>query len=136
MKVIASSQHKQGYLLMEVVLALLLFSVMAVSYTRTLAGIRRNSMEIENQMQIAQILDSALREAMTFPLIEEGETIVESDEREMQLLTRIEPMELLNEDGEILSNMFRVMVTATWRHNEIDQEQTVEGWRYGRIYTR
>jgi len=102
---------------MEAVLALALFAIMATSYTWTLHGLRRNSMAIQRNMQITQILNTHLTETLTFPRIEEGENIIE------------------NEEGRILPQMFRVQVSLLWREDGVDMKETVEGWRYARLYT-
>jgi len=121
---------------MEAVLALALFAIMATSYTWTLHGLRRNSMAIQRNMQITQILNTHLTETLTFPRIEEGENIIENEEIEnAQILTLIEPMELENEEGRILPQMFRVQVSLLWREDGVDMKETVEGWRYARLYT-
>ena len=127
--------RRRGFLLMEAVLALLLFSIMAVGFTRALAAIRRNSMLVEERMQITAIVDSALRETLTLPTLEEGQTTIDLEERnEMEILTTVEPMELENEEGQLLQEMFRVTVSARWFEDGQEKTQTAEGWRYLRLY--
>jgi len=111
---------------MEAVLALLVFSVMAIALTRTLAGVRQNSIAIQQKMTIARILDSKLTEVR--------DVIVDDEEIGGQIRTVIEPLELENEDGTILPQMFRVRITAIWFEDGREQEESVEGWRNGRMY--
>ncbi|MDA7881654.1 hypothetical protein N9A94_05060 [Akkermansiaceae bacterium] len=125
---------KRGFMLMEVILGLMVFSILAVGYTGALKALRRNSMAVEEQIAVAKVLDSALRETLYYPTLEEGE-IVADYERGIEVVTLIEPMELLNEDGQELTQMFRVVVTARYTIDGIDKEQSAEGWRYVPLYT-
>jgi len=124
MKILSRSPRRRGFLLMEAVLALLVFSVMAIALTRTLAGVRQNSIAIQQKMTIARILDSKLTEVLTLSNLEEGDVIVDDEEIGGQIRTVIEPLELENEDGTILPQMFRVRITAIW----------FEDGRNGRMY--
>ncbi len=126
--------QRSGFLLMEVVLALMLFAIMSVGFTQALSAMRNNSRLVEERMKVAQIIDSALTEAMTLQSLEEGETLTDVEENEMEVLTVVEPMELENEEGRILQQMFRVTVTGTWSRNGKKHELSAEGWRYLQLY--
>ena len=130
----AKSSQRSGFLLMEVVLALMVFAVMSVGFTRALSAMRKNSSLIEERMKVAQVIDSALREAMTLQSLEEGSTLTDVEENEMEVLTLVEPMEIENEEGRILQQMFRITVTGTWSKNGKQHELSAEGWRYIQLY--
>ncbi|MDB4374203.1 prepilin-type N-terminal cleavage/methylation domain-containing protein [Akkermansiaceae bacterium] len=139
MKLLALSQRKDrkqrsGFLLMEVMLALMIFAIMSVGFTKALSAMRANSRLIEERMMVAQIVDSALTEAMTLSTLEEGETITDVEENEMEILTVIEPLEFENEEGKILQQMFRITVTGRWYKNNQEHEVYAEGWRYLQLY--
>ncbi|MGE9268941.1 MAG: hypothetical protein ACQKBY_12665 [Verrucomicrobiales bacterium] len=123
-----------GFLLMEAVMALLIFSIMAVSFTTALKLIRQNSMAVEQRMKVTQILDSALTEMMSLPTLEEGEIVRELEEKEMVLVTLVEPLELENYNGEVLEEMYRVRVTAEWYEDNEIKRQSAEAWRNLRLY--
>ena len=125
--------RKRGFMLMEVVLGLMVFSILAVGYTTALQALRRNAMAMEDQIAVTKVIDSALRETLFYPTLEEGE-IVADYEREIEVVTVIEPMELVNEEGLELTQMFRVVVTAYYTVNGIEKEQSAEGWRYLPLY--
>ena len=131
---IVSSRKNGGFLLFEVLLALMLFAIMAVSLAKALSAITRNSMIVEERMEITEIVDSALRETLTLPTLEEGETTIYVNERDMDILTIVEPMEFENEEGRLLQQMFRVIVSARWFENGIEKTEVAEGWRYLRLY--
>lgn len=124
----------RGFLLMEAVMALLIFSIMAVGFTTALKMIRQNSMSVERHMKVTQILDSALIEMMSLPTLEEGEIVRELDEKEMVLVTTVTFLELENYHGEPLDEMYRVEVRAEWLEDNEIKRQSAEGWRYLRLY--
>ncbi|MDB4435918.1 hypothetical protein N9224_00095 [Akkermansiaceae bacterium] len=128
------SQKCSGFLLMEALIALTMFSVMAVGFAKALSVIRRNSMLVEQRMQMTEVVDSALRETLTLPTLEEGETIIDLEERDMEILTIVEPMEIENEEGKLLQQMFRVIVSARWYEDGREKIETAEGWRYLKLY--
>ena len=130
----ARNKKPRGFLLMEAVMALLIFSVMAVGFTTALKMIRQNSMSVERHMKVTQILDSALIETMSLPTLDEGETVRELEEKEMVLVTTVEPLELQNYNGELLDEMYRVEVRAEWYEDSELKRQSAEGWRYLRLY--
>ena len=128
------SSKRRGFMLMEVVLGLMVFSILAVGYTGALKALRRNSMAVEEQIAITKVVDSALRETLYYPTLEEGE-IVADYERGIEVVTVIEPIEeLYNEDGIELTQMFEVVVTARYTLDGIEKEQSAVGWRSLPLY--
>ncbi|MDA7889969.1 prepilin-type N-terminal cleavage/methylation domain-containing protein [Akkermansiaceae bacterium] len=134
MKILAVRKRRRGFLLMEVVLAMMIFAVMSVGFTRALSAMRKNSRLVSEQMQIAQVVDSALTEALTLSSLEEGETLSVVGENNMEVLTIVEPLELENEEGRVLQQMFRITVIASWYKNGQQREVIAEGWRNLRLY--
>ncbi|MEJ6569209.1 MAG: prepilin-type N-terminal cleavage/methylation domain-containing protein [Akkermansiaceae bacterium] len=134
MKILAVRKRRRGFLLMEVVLAMMIFAVMSVGFTRALSAMRKNSRLVSEQMQIAQVVDSALTEALTLSSLEEGETLSMVGENNMEVLTVVEPLELENEEGRVLQQMFRITVIASWYKNGQQREVIAEGWRNLRLY--
>ncbi len=127
-------RNRPGFMMFEAVLALLVFSVMGIALTRTLDGVRKNSIAIQRNMQLARILDSKLTEVLTLSTLEEGDVIEDNEEIEGQIRTVIEPLELENQEGRALPQMFRIRITALWFEDGRDQEESVEGWRNARLY--
>lgn len=138
MKFTPAARSRRGFLLMEAVLALMIFGIMAVAYTKTLSGLRRNSIAIQDSMALSQILNSALTETLTLPRLEEGDKVVDQSElgEGGQIITKVEPLELEDGDGNLLTEMFRVTVTAVWFQDGREQSQSLEGWRNSRLYLR
>ena len=89
----------------------------------------------QTELRITRILDSALDETLSLPMLEEGVTTSTVGETGIELDTTVELLdELENEDGQILQEMYRIEVKARWFENGEWQERTVETWRYGRMY--
>lgn len=133
-----------GYVLMEIVIALGLFAAVAVSLVKALHMTGDTASTIQDQMRVERVLRSALTDVLSRPNLEEGEekfTLAEMMEireefnfpGEIEVL--IEPLELENEDGQLLQNMFRIVVTFFWRGADGEwQERSAETWRYGNLY--
>ena len=130
---------KRGFLLLEMVLALGVFGIAATGFVVALHRMSAVALLAQSEMRITRILDSTLEETLSLPVLEEGETsvtVTESmGESEVELITRVSLIEdLENEDGQILQEMYKIEVMARWLQNSQYQEQTVETWRYGRMY--
>lgn len=130
---------KQGFLLLEMVLALGVFGIAATGFVVALHRMSDIALLAQSEMRITRILDSALEETLSLPVLEEGETKVTVEETvgesNMELLTKVSLIEdLQNEDGQILQEMYRIEVMARWLQGGQWQERIVETWRYGRMY--
>lgn len=128
---------RRGFLLLEMVLALAVFGIAATGFTVALHRMAAAAALVQSELRITRMLDSALDETLSLPMLEEGETESEIGEagHEIKFVTTIEPLEeLQNEDGQLLQEMYRIEVKATWFENGQNQERSVETWRYGRMY--
>ena len=122
-------------MLMESILALSLFAIVGVALITALNEIGRLAYEARREGRLARILDSELKAAMTVPVLEEGETEKALDEFSIDIKTIVEPLaEIENQDGQLLQQMFRVEVQASWYENNEWNEMFVESWRYARLY--
>lgn len=129
------SSHRKGFMLMESILALSLFAIVGVALITALNEIGRLAYEARREGRLARILDSELKAAMTVPILEEGETEKALDEFSIDIKTIIEPLtEIENQEGQLLQQMFRVEVQASWYENNEWNEMFVESWRYARLY--
>ena len=126
---------RKGYLLLEVVLAMAVFSLAATGFTLALQKAADASDMAAREMQITRILSSALDEALAVPVLEEGEAVMELEERQVDIQTlyeRIEEME--NQDGQLLQDMWRITVTAFYVKDGAEIKRSAVTWRYGRLY--
>lgn len=130
------SGRKSGFILLEQILALSVFAIIAVALATALNEIGRLATLARKEAVLARLLDSELRAAMTIPNLEELEETITLEELGVDITTIVTPMEeeLQNEDGELLQQMWRIQVEASWWENNDWEERIVETWRYGRLY--
>jgi prepilin-type N-terminal cleavage/methylation domain-containing protein len=126
---------RQGFLLLEVVLALAIFSIAATGLVVALNRTASVAFNSQSELKITRMLDSALDETVSIPVLEENESSYTVPGTNIELTTTIELIEdLENEDGQILQEMYRIQIMARWFANGEWQERAVETWRYGRMY--
>jgi hypothetical protein len=136
MKHFRTKRTGKGYLLMEVVIAMAIFSLVAVGFTKALNKAADASDLAAKSVQITRILSSAMDEAISTPVLEEQEISVDLEERDMTIITRFEPMleELQNRDEQYLQDMWRITVIGTYMEGGNKIERSMVTWRYGRLY--
>ncbi|MFK7851341.1 MAG: hypothetical protein AB8D78_10220 [Akkermansiaceae bacterium] len=136
MKNRTKAQHlTDGFLLLEVVLALAVFGIACTGLTVAFHRMGEAASLAQNELRITRILDSALTEQLSFPSLEEGQTQIPIEDTDIELDVLIEPIEdLENQDGELLQQMFRVEVTANWFSEGTWQSRSVEALRYNPMY--
>jgi len=126
---------RRGFLLLEVVLALGVFSVAAVGFAVAIKRMAGTAQAAQQELRITRILESALDEAVSVPALEEGTVSAAVADTDIEIDTVIEQMtELENEEGQLLQEMYRVTVTAHWFQDGIPEERSAETWRFGRMY--
>ena len=126
---------KRGFLLLEMVLALAVFGIAATGFAVALNRMAKVAALAQSELRITRILDSALDETLSLPVLEEGVTDSTAGDTGMDLVTTIELLkELENEDGQLLQEMYLIKIEAKWFENSEWQNRTVETWRYGRMY--
>lgn len=126
---------RRGFLLLEMVLALAVFGIAATGFAVALHRMSDVAALSQSELRITRILDSALDETISLPVLEEGETDTQVGKTGIELHTTIELIDdLENEDGVVLQEMYRIEIAARWYANSSWQERTVETWRYGRMY--
>ncbi len=129
------SPRRRGFLLLEVVLALAIFGIAATGFAVALHRMADAAELAQRELRITRILDSALEETMSLPVMEEGTTNTVVAETGIELDTTIELLDQMeNQDGQLLQEMFRIEVKAVWFENGAWQDRAVETWRYGRMY--
>jgi len=134
----ASTTHtkaRKGFLLLEMVLALSVFAMATTGFVVALHRMAAAANQARDELRVTRILESALNETLSLPVLEEGEMSDVSGDGEIDILVVIEPIEdLENEEGLTLTEMFRIGITARWYENGDWQERSIETWRYARLY--
>jgi Tfp pilus assembly protein PilV len=127
--------HRRGFLMLEVILALLVFGIAATGFAVAINQTAKAAETARQGLRITRILESALDEALSIPNLEEGVTSAAVPDSDIEIDTTIELLkEFQNEDGQILQEMYRVNVTAHWFADNAWQQRSAETWRYGRMY--
>jgi type II secretory pathway pseudopilin PulG len=126
---------RRGFLLLEMVLALGVFGIAATGFAVALKRMAQAAQLAQSELRITRILDSALDETLSLPVLEEGVTNATVGETGIELDTTISLLEdLETEEGQPLAEMYRIEVLARWYDNGEWQERAVDTWRYGRMY--
>lgn len=127
------SSH-QAWLLLEVVVAMALFSAVVVSYVVALNQTTELSLSAKRDSQVFRLLEGALMEAATLPTLTESTYDYTLEELNMQLRIETQPIELYNVDKLLLEDMWLIRATAHWVQDGVTQEEVLETWRYGKMY--
>lgn len=126
---------KRGFLLLEMVLALAVFGIAATGFAVALHKMAEAASLAQSELRITGVLDSALDETLSLPVLEEGTTSSSVGETGIDLETTIKLMDdLQNEDGQPLQEMYSIKIDAKWYSNGAWQQRSVDTWRYGRMY--
>jgi hypothetical protein len=136
------ARKRKGFILMEVMIALTVFSMVGVSYMVALNEIAEILREMRRDAKVGRILQSELMKYATLPDIEEMEesvTLEEKNELEIQVIIKpledvVEEQRITTEKGRLMEQMFHVQVIATWYEDLTWHERTAETWRYARLY--
>lgn len=130
-----TTNRPRGFLLLEMVLAISIFAMAATGFVMALQGMSKTAAHAQRELKVTRILESALNETLSLPVLQEGELTDIAGEGSFDILIRIEPLEdLENEEGETLNEMFRIGIRARWYEEGEWQERAIETWRYSRLY--
>lgn len=127
-------QPRRGFALLEVLLSVAVFSMAATGFVVALHKTGEVAAATQREVRITRSLESALHEALSLPTLEEGKTTLELEDSGMEIDTLIEPLEIENQEGELLQEMYRIEVTVFWLEEDEWQERSAETWRYARLY--
>ena len=126
---------KRGFLLLEMILALAVFGIAATGFAVALHRMAAVAGLAQSELRITRILESALDETLSLPVLEEGTVNTSVGETGIELDTTVKLIEdLQNEDGQQLQEMYLITVEAKWFANGEWQKRSVDTWRYGRMY--
>lgn len=129
---------EKGFTLLEVLLALAVFTIVAVSLTVAMNQIGLLAMDSALRARQLELVNSYLTEASKGMELEEGVREIKLPDTEFIIQIEIEPVELQNQDGELLEGMYRVAVRALKDvpGGERDVVEEAETYRYQALYTR
>ena len=101
MKVEFSKRKKnKGFLLLEAVLAIAVFAIACTGLTMAFHRMSAAAGLAQSELRISRILDSALTEQLSLPMLEEGVSQIPIEDTNIELDVVIEPIEdMENQDG-------------------------------------
>jgi prepilin-type N-terminal cleavage/methylation domain-containing protein len=122
---------RHGLTLMEVVLALAVFSIAALALVGALNQIAEAGTDSQRLLEIEQSLESIIDEYGKMPQIRELDEEIKagSDGVSYQVMIRL-VKDLQNQDGRFLQNTFRVVAIARWNEGGGVTELQAETYRY------
>jgi prepilin-type N-terminal cleavage/methylation domain-containing protein len=130
-----ASRSRSGFTILEVLMALALFGMMMVGLTRALHMIALSATRSGEEVRMIRNLETLLTEASKAAQFEEGEVGLGTDEAGVHYDRVIEELtEMENMDGQILANMWRIAIVASYERNGEIIERVAETFRYEPLY--
>ena len=125
-------RNSAGFTLMEVMLALALFSIAAVALANALNQIGVTTLAVHDTSRRLELVHSYLQEASKAPEIATGtETIEIEPGFKVKIVT--ETAKLTNQEGENLPDMFRIHVQALEGKTVVEEAETL---RFAPLYVQ
>ena len=112
MKHTRTSSHAQGFALLEILLALALFSLVAVGMTRAIEEIAKTSTSARPEAQVLRVLESVLADVAHPPEIKAASISFNPTADHIDASATIEKVRLFNKDKVELDHMFRIRAEA------------------------
>lgn len=102
----------RAFVLLEIMLAIALFSMVAVSMTRALDQVARTSRAARSEGQVLRVLESVLAEVSHQPKLKIGSVHFDAGADGVEATASIEHIELLTRNKQKLDHMFLIRVNA------------------------
>lgn len=117
--------------LLEVVLALAVFSIAALALVGTLNQIAEAGVDAQKMLEVEQSLESLIDEYGKTPQIREMEQEIKPGADGVAYKVRIQQVkDLRNQEGRFLQNTFRVQAIARWMEGGAPVEIQADTLRY------
>ena len=107
-----SSRGVGGYVLLEIIMAIALFSMVAVSMTNALDMIARTSMAAQREGQVMRVLESVLAEVVHQPELKAGSAHFKAGADGVTANATIQQIDLYTRNKARLDHMFEIHVKA------------------------
>ena len=125
-----NSLHHQGFTLLELLMSMALFTIAAVSLAEALNMISLTVSESIDDTEVREQLRATMRVVSRDAALTAETRETNPDKRGLYFRIEVERLDLKNEDGQTLDNLFEVKVTAmrdlpSGRNEELDTASTV-----------
>lgn len=126
---------RRGMTLLEVVLALAVFSIAAMALIGTLNKIAEAGLDSQKLLEVEQTLESLIDEYGKAPQVRDLEEDIKPGADGVAYRVVIEQVkDMKNQEGRFLQDMFRVQAIARWNDGSGPTEITAETLRYAGAY--
>jgi prepilin-type N-terminal cleavage/methylation domain-containing protein len=126
-----SNARRQGMTLLEVVLALAVFSIAALALVGTLNQIAEAASESQILLEVEQNLESLIDEYGKMPQMRELEEEIKPGSDGVAYRVKVETVkDLRNKDGRFLQDMFKITAIARWNDGGVLMELQADSMRY------
>ena len=125
-----NSLHHHGFTLLELLMSMALFTIAAVSLAEALNMISLTVSESIDDTEVREQLRATMLEVSRDAALTAETRETNPDKRGLYFRIEVERLDLKNEDGQTLDNLFEVKVTAmrdlpSGRNEELDTASTV-----------
>ncbi len=133
-------RNPSGFTLLEVMLALMVFSMAVVALVAAINGVGMASTESRVYREVQSRLEALMTEITRMPPDPSvpigGDRTVEKTVRENGVEYRVKksPVEITNKDGLVLPEMYEVKATARWKDGGRDEQLDAETLVYPPLY--
>jgi Tfp pilus assembly protein PilV len=132
-------RNRSAFTLLEVMLALMVFSMAVVALVAAINGIGNASTESRVFREVESRLESLMTEISRMPpdpAVSGGDRIMEKTVRENGVEYRIKkaPVEITNKDNQVLPEMYSVKAAARWKEGGQFAELSAESLVYPPLY--
>lgn len=125
----------RGMTLLEVILALAVFSLAAVALVNVMNQIGFAVLESRTLRNVEQGLESVLDEYSKAPLLGEMERTIKPGKDGVTYEVVVRPVDRIkNQEGRILQGIFHIEATAKWKENGQDQQLKADTLRYAGLF--
>jgi type II secretory pathway pseudopilin PulG len=112
MKHTRTASYAPGFALLEIILALALFSLVAVGMTQAIDGIAKTSNQARQEAQVLRVLESVLAEVAHQPEFKATSITFNPTADGIDASASIEKVKLITKDKVELDHMFRIRAEA------------------------
>lgn len=124
-----------GMTLFEVLLALAIFAIAAVSLVAAINEIGRAVIDSRMVRNVEQGIESILDEYSKAPLLDDMEKEIRPGKDGVRYRIIVKPLNnIRNQEGRILQGLFSIRVVATWEEGRQPMEMAAETFRYVGIF--
>lgn len=123
----------RGFTLLETLLALMVFSMAVVALVEAVNQLGGTTLLMRRESEVQERMRSLLIEHTRLPDPKEETQVKEGD---VTYTVKRTKLELTNQDGIPLNDLFEVRVTAEWLEGSVMQQTSAETWVYPPLFIR